>query len=84
VSLEKRMAWTEHGDPVLTITAAGHSDVYRLACHLERGQCEFADLGRRIIGSLRRRWGARKLAALERQYWGPDGHNGHLRREARS
>lgn len=80
MSLTKRVTWNEHGDPMLTIKVVGHSDVYRLACHLERGQCEFADMGRRVIGSLRRRWGARKLAALESYYWGPSGRWGGGRR----
>lgn len=76
MSVKKRVTWTEAGDPVLTIRAVGHSDVYRLACHLELGQSEFAAVGRRTIDSLRRRWGARKLAALEHFYWGPDGRHG--------
>jgi hypothetical protein len=73
MSLDKRVTWNEHGDPILTITAAGHSDVYRLACHLKRGQCEFADLGRRIQDALRKRWGSEKYKALESHYWGPQG-----------
>ena len=76
MSVRKHVHFNEHGDPVLVIRAVGHSDVYRLACHLELGQSEFAALGRNIIGSLRRRWGARKLAALEHFYWGPDGRHG--------
>jgi hypothetical protein len=54
----KALRWTEHGDPILTIVAEGPHDVYRLAHHLEHGQCEFADIGRRIKAALRRRWSA--------------------------
>lgn len=73
MSIRKHVRWNEHGDPILTIKVEGHSDVYRLACHLKRGQCEFADIGGRIQRSLRRKWGSRKYKALETYYWGSKG-----------
>jgi len=42
-------------DPILTITAEGIHDVYRLAHHLETGQTEFAAIGRKIKRGLRRK-----------------------------
>lgn len=42
-------------DPLVTITAEGIHDVYRLAHHLETGQVEFAAMGRKIKRGLRRK-----------------------------
>jgi hypothetical protein len=42
-------------DPHLTITVVGIDDVYRLARHLETGQCEFSKEGRAILRGLDRR-----------------------------
>lgn len=39
-------------DPKLTIVVEGITDVYRLVRHLETGQVEFCDLGRRILRSM--------------------------------
>lgn len=51
--LQKRVDEVLGGyDPKLTIVVEGISDVYRLARHLETGQVEFAELGRRILRSM--------------------------------
>lgn len=39
-------------DPRLVIVVEGLSDVYRLARHLETGQVDFAQVGRRILRSM--------------------------------
>lgn len=39
-------------DPKLVITVENLDDVYRLARHLEHGQVQFAELGRRILRSM--------------------------------
>jgi len=51
----KPLRYNEHGDPTMTIVVVGHHDVYRLADHMTRGQCEFADIGFRVMRRLRRR-----------------------------
>lgn len=59
----KRLHWRDNSesgfsdDPILTITAEGIHDVYRLADHLERGQVEFAAMGRKIKRGLRSKVG---------------------------
>lgn len=50
----KRLTWNEYGDPKLTIVVEGTHDVYRLAHHLEHGQCDLAAIGRRVKRGLRR------------------------------
>lgn len=52
-----KVTWNQYGDPKVTITLTGSSDVYRFAHNLTEDQCEFAAVGRRILGALRRKWG---------------------------
>lgn len=42
-------------DTVLTITITGEHDIYRLAHHLLKGQVEFSDRARTILGTMKRR-----------------------------
>lgn len=51
--LTKRVDGATGGyDPRLVITVEHLDDVYRLARHLETGQVEFAEMGRRILRSM--------------------------------
>lgn len=45
------------GDAVVTITITGESDIHRFAYNLLDDQCEFAEMGRNILKSQRRRLG---------------------------
>ena len=49
------MTANEHDVPTITITLTGAHEIYRFAHHMEYGQCEFADAGRKIINRLKRR-----------------------------
>lgn len=69
----KRLSWNEHGDPTLTIVAVGTHDVYRLAHHLEHGQCEFAAIGRRVKAGMRRHLSKEGYAWLLRYMHGDGG-----------
>jgi predicted HicB family RNase H-like nuclease len=51
------MSFNEHGDPKVTITLEGWSDVYRFADRMTELQCEFAHEGRKILRACRRRFG---------------------------
>lgn len=51
----KALRWNEHGEPILTITAVGVHDVYRLSNHMLKGQVEFCDIGARAIQGLKRK-----------------------------
>jgi hypothetical protein len=62
--IDHELRKAEGGDPVLTITVTGTHDIFRLAHHMERGQCEFARAGQRIKEKLRRRIGLHNYGAL--------------------
>jgi hypothetical protein len=70
VALRKRLTRNRWGDPVLTIRVEGTHDVYRLSKHLERGQVEFARLGRLSLRSLRRQLGRTSFETLVSYYDG--------------
>lgn len=64
------LAWNEHGDPVMTLTITGVHDVFRFAHHLTRGQCEFADVGQRVLRRLKRRMGSPRYGAYDESMHG--------------
>jgi hypothetical protein len=65
-----RVTWNEYGDPKVTVTIEGHTDLYRFAYNMERLQSDHAQIGFALMRKMRRRWGARKFAALERSMHG--------------
>lgn len=62
----RRLHWNEHGEPRLTIVVEGVQDVHRLAWHLEHGQCDIADVGRRANKGLKRKFGRDRWRRLMR------------------
>lgn len=68
MAAEKRVTWSESGEPTVTITMTGWDDAFRFAWALAHLQCEFADLGRRIGGSLRRKIGGKAFQERQRPY----------------
>jgi hypothetical protein len=68
VSTEKRVTFNDRDEPVVVITITGWHDAFRFAWALGHLQVEFADLGRRIGGSLRRRLGAAEFRRLHRTF----------------
>lgn len=68
-----KLYWNHWGDPQLTIVVTGSDDVYRIADHLTRGQCEFADIGFRVQRGLRRKWGSRAYRRMLRIMHGDGG-----------
>lgn len=70
----RRLRWDEHGDPTLTIVVVGTHDIYRFAHHLEHGQCEFADVGRKAIRGLKRKIGRERFNWLLRFMHGDGGY----------
>lgn len=70
----KPLRWDEHGDPTLTIVVIGTHDVYRFAHHLERGQCEFADIGRKVLREMKRKMGGSSFRWLLRYMHGEGGY----------
>lgn len=64
------MTWNEHGDPKVTITIVGHSDMYRFAYNMQRLQSDHAAIGFSLMAKMKRRWGAAKFARLERSMHG--------------
>lgn len=69
------MRWTPEGDPVFVVEAVGVHDVYRLCNHLERGQCEFAAIGRRGNRGLRRKLVPSQWQWLMRYMHGDGGYS---------
>lgn len=69
----KNLHWTQGGDPRLTIVVEGVHDVYRFAHHLQRGQCEFADIGFKVEARLARRLKRERFAWLKRYMHGDGG-----------
>jgi hypothetical protein len=65
---------TEHGDPCLTIVVTGTHDVYRIAHHLEHGQCEFAEVGQRTRKYLKRKLKKKGYAWLMDHMHGSGGY----------
>lgn len=71
-----RITKNEHGEPTVTITLTGFSDIYRFAHHMEHGQVEFGEAGRGIIRRLRRRVPPGNWNSWMRQLHGPNGRPG--------
>lgn len=65
MSTEKRVTFNDRAEPHVVVTIDGWHDAFRFSWALAHLQCEFADLGRRIGASLRRRLGARQFAILQ-------------------
>lgn len=69
-----RMTFNEHGDPKVTITVEGWSDVYRLADGLTTLQVEFCAVGRKILRSTKRRLGSQRYQAYQEHLHGKVKH----------
>lgn len=65
-----RVTWNEHGDPKVTITLEGWSDVYRFAHNLTQDQVEFCAIGRKILRALKRRWGVETYHRIQKSLHG--------------
>lgn len=68
MATDKRVTFNEHGEPVVTLTITGWHDAFRFAWAISHLQCDFADVGRRIAGSLRRRIGAKAFADYQERF----------------
>ncbi len=68
MSVEKRVTFTEFGEPVVNIKITGFDDAFRFAWAMGHLQCDFSDVGRRIGGSLRRHIGAKRFRELHEHY----------------
>lgn len=71
-----RMTFNEHGDPKVTITLEGWSDVYRFADRMTELQVEFAAQGRKILAACRRRLGKERFDQYQRHLHGEVRHHG--------
>lgn len=82
MSTDKRVTFNEHGEPVVTVTILGWDDAFRLSWALAHLQCDFADVGRRIGSSLRRKLGAVRWREMHARYssgpveWARDAYRG--------
>jgi hypothetical protein len=65
-----RMTFNEHGDPKVTITVEGWSDVYRLADGLTTLQVEFGGIGRKMLAATKRRLGSKRYRAYQEHLHG--------------
>lgn len=70
VSATYRASRNQHGEPVVTITLVGGSDIHRFAYNLLRQQVEFARMGRQILKGQRRRMGRKAWVEMWRMYHG--------------
>lgn len=68
MSTEKIVTFTEHGEPVVTIRITGWDDAFRFAWAMGHLQCDYADVARRIAGSLRRRLGAKAFREMNERF----------------
>lgn len=73
MSLTRRVRTGRGGEPILVIEVRGVDDVYRLARHLELGQCEFADLAVKVLRWQKRKLGRATWSWLLRRMHGPTG-----------
>lgn len=64
------MTFDEHGQPRVTITLEGWSDVYRFADRMTGLQCEFAAQGRKILNACKRRLGSDRYHAYQEHLHG--------------
>lgn len=70
MATEKRVTFNDHGEPIVVVTITGWHDAFRFAWALAHLQCDFADLGRRIGGSLKRRIGAKAFRSQHAYFTG--------------
>lgn len=70
MATEKKVTFNAHGEPTVVVTITGWHDAFRFAWALGHLQVEFADMGRRIGGSLKRRLGAKGFTALNKHFTG--------------
>ena len=68
MSTEKRVSWTSDGQPRVVITIEGWHDAFRFAWAMSHLQCEFADVARRIGGTLRRHVGPQRFNELHAHF----------------
>lgn len=72
MAIEKMVTFDGDGQPKVVVTVTGWSDVFRFSWALAHLQCEFADMARRIGGSLRSRIGAAEFRAMNRHFTGDE------------
>ena len=60
------MSWNKYGDPKVTITIEGHTDMYRFAYNMQRLQSDHAAIGFGLMRKMKRKWGAKKFDRLDR------------------
>lgn len=68
MATSKRVTFNEYGEPKVVVTIEGWHDAFRFAWALAHLQCDFADVGRRIGGSLRRRLGAKQFREFHARF----------------
>ena len=69
-----KMTFNEHGDPKVTITLEGWSDVYRFADRMTELQVEFGVEGRKILRAVKRRLGSDRYRAYQEYLHGKVKH----------
>lgn len=72
MATEKRVTFNDHGEPQVVITITGWDDAFRFAWAMGHLQCDFADVARRVGGSLRRRIGAAEFRRMHEHFTGDD------------
>jgi len=72
MATSKRVTFNDEDEPVVTITITGYHDAFRFSWALAHLQIEFADLGRRIGRSLRRKLGAERFNEMNRHFTSND------------
>ena len=72
MSVSRIVEFAEDGDPTVTVTVTGSHDVLRFTYAMSHLQCEFADVARKIGGTLKRRWGAKTFRDLHKRLVGTD------------
>lgn len=70
MATEKRVTFNDFGEPKVVITITGWDDAFRFAWAMGHLQCDYADVARRIGGSLRRRIGAKEFRRLHEHFTG--------------
>lgn len=70
MSIEKRVTFDGEGQPKVVITVTGWHDVFRFSWAMAHLQCDFADVARRIGGTLKRRIGAARFQAMNAHFTG--------------
>jgi hypothetical protein len=65
-----RATRNEHGEPVVTITLVGWHEIHRFAYNLLKHQCEFAEMGRKILKYQRKAIGREQWNRIWAMYHG--------------